>query len=170
MNILQSLGTYASAQKWVAINFIILGSVLLILAGIFAIFIAKSPMASGMKWGSLATGILIIIGGFSYFNFNEKTKQESTAIYQKDAREFLKYEHERMEKVDKGFITYQLSFAIFVLVAIAIIVFSHSSLAKGIGMAVAILFLGLLVVEGFSHQSITKYAKELRVEVKNIKE
>ncbi len=165
MNLLQSLETYASAQKWVGVNFIILGSILLILAGVFAFFIAKSPMASGIKWGALACGILIIVGGFSYINFNEKTKQESTAIYEKNATDFVQYEHERMEKVDKGFIVYQITFAAFVLAALIVIVFVKSPVLKGVAFAVAILFLGQLIIEGFSHQSITEYTQELRQEV-----
>ncbi|WP_421918396.1 hypothetical protein [Marinifilum sp.] len=166
MNILQSLEAYASAQKWVAINFMILGSILLILAGIFAFFVAKSPMASGMKWGSLAAGILIIAGGLSYLNFNEKTKQESTAIYQKDVAEFVQYEHERMEKVDKGFIWYQITFAAFVLAALIVIIFVKSPVLKGVAFSVAILFIGQLLIEGFSHKSIAEYTNVLRQEIK----
>ncbi len=169
MNLLQSLEAYASAQKWVGINFIILGSILLILSGIFAFFIAKSPMASGMKWGSLVTGILIIVGGLSYLNFNEKTKKESTAIYQKDIKEFVQHEHDRMEKVDKGFILYQITFAAFVLAALIVIVFVKAPVLKGIAFAVAILFIGQLIIEAFSHQSISEYTQELRNEVERIK-
>ena len=168
MNILQSLEAYTSAQKWVGINFIVLGVILLILGGVFALFVAKSPMATGMKWGALAAGVLIIVGGFSYLNFNEKTKQESTAIYQKDRTEFVQHEHERMEKVDKGFILYQITFAAFVLAALIVIVFVKAPVLKGVAFAVAILFIGQLIVEGFSHQSITEYTQELRNEVKRI--
>ena len=166
MNALQSLETYASSQKWVAINFIILGLILLLLAGVFAFFVAKSPMATGMKWGSLVTGVLIIIGGISYYNFNEKTKRNSESIYQKDVSEFIQSEHERMEKVDSGFLTYQLTFAAFVVLALIIILFINSPLLKGIAFAVAIHFVGIMMIEGFSHKSISDYANLLRQEVK----
>ena len=168
MNILQSLETYTSAQKWVGINFIILGSFLLVLAAIFALFVAKSPMAIGMKWGSLATGLLIIVGGISYLNFNEKVKRESTAIHQKDSTEFVQYEYDRMEKVDNGFIVYQITFAAFVLAALIIIVFVKAPVLKGVAFAVAILFLGQLIIEGFSHRSISEYTQELKNEVERI--
>lgn len=165
MNLLQSLEAYTNAQKWVGTNFIILGIVLLILAAVFAFFVAKSPMATGLKWGALATGLLIIVGGFFYRSFCDKTQDEARAIYEKDKTEFVQYEHERMEKVDKGFLTYQITFAVFVLAAIIVILFVNSPVAKGISYAVAILFIGILLIEGFSHKSISTYTNELRQEV-----
>ncbi len=165
MNILQSLEAYTSAQKWVGINFIILGSVLLILACVFAFFVAKSPMASGMKWGALAGGILIIAGGLSYYNFSHKTYNHSETIYQKDVTEFVKFEHERMEKVDQGFLSYQLTFAAFIIAALVIILLISAPVLKGVSFAIAILFVGIMLIEGFSHKSIRKYTNELRLEV-----
>lgn len=162
MNILNSLEAYAHAQKWVGINFIILGSILLVLSGIFAFFVAKSPMAAGMKWGALAAGLFIIVGGISYLNFNKKTYNEGEALYQKNIAEFVQYEHERMEKVEKGFIIYQLVFAAFVLASLVMILFVKAPVLKGVACAVALLFIGQLIIEGFSHQSISKYTNELR--------
>ncbi|KXX66634.1 hypothetical protein [Flammeovirga sp. SJP92] len=164
MNILQSLEAYTSAQKWVGINFIILGAILLVLAGIISFFVTKTPLASGMKWGSLVTGILIIIGGISYGNFNNKIQIEGKALYEKDSTEFIQTEHERMEKVDQGFLTYQLVFATFAVGAFAVILFFNAPFIKGIAFAVAILFTGLLIIEGFSHPSIQAYTEDLRLE------
>ncbi len=166
MNILQSLETYTSAQKWVGINFIILGSVLLILAGVFTFFVEKTPLASGMKWGALAAGILITVGGISYGNFNKKIQRDGEALFEKDKTEFIQYEYERMEKVDKGFLTYQMVFVAFVVAALIVILFVKAPVLKGVAFAVAILFIGQLIIEGFSHPSITKYTNELREEVK----
>ena len=70
-----------------------------------------------------------------------------------------------MEKVDKGFLTYQIVFAVFVLAALIVIVFIKSPLAKGIAFAIAILFIGQLLIEGFSHKSIREYTDILRTEV-----
>ena len=165
MNILQSLEAYTSAQKWVGINFIILGSVLLILAGVFAFFVAKTPLAAGMKWGALTAGFFIIVGGISYGNFNKKILREGQALFEKDRTEFVQYEHERMEKVDKGFLTYQFVFASFVVAALIVILFVKAPILKGVAFAVAILFVGQLIIEGFSHPSITKYTNELRQEI-----
>lgn len=166
MNILQSLETYTVAQKGVGTNFAILGVVLIIIALVFFIFASKTPLTVGIKWGALFAGLMIIAGGLSYYNFSNKTYSESEAIYQKDVTEFVQYEHERMEKVDKGFLTYQLTFALFVLVALVVIVFVKAPVLKGISFAVAILFIGMLLIEALSHSSIKKYTEELRIEVK----
>ncbi len=166
MNILQSLETYTDAQKSVGTNFIILGILLLILAGIFAFFVSKSPMASGLQWGAISTGVFIIVGGISYHNFCEKTQRESAAIYKEDVAGFVQFEHERMEKVDKGFLIYQLTFAAFVVAALIIIVFIQAPVLKGVAFSVAILFLGIMLIEGFSHQSISEYTNILREETK----
>lgn len=165
MNFLQSLEAYTTAQKWVGYNFMILGIALLILAAIFAFFVAKSPMGSGMKWGSLITGIFIITGGIGYGSFNNKVHEEAKALYQKDKTEFVQFEHERMEKVDKGFLTYQITFAVFVLASLIVILFVNSPVAKGVSFAIALLFIGVMIIEGFSHKSISTYAEELRQEV-----
>ncbi|ANQ51770.1 hypothetical protein MY04_4434 [Flammeovirga sp. MY04] len=165
MNILQSLEAYTSAQKWVGINFIILGSILVILAGIFTFFVLKTPMSTGMKWGALVSGILILVGGMSYYSFCNKTQLSSQAIYKRDVTEFLQFEYERMEKVDKDFLLYQLTFTAFIVAALIIILFINMPLLKGVSYAVAILFLGILIIEGFSHTSITKYTSELKKEV-----
>ncbi len=168
MNILQSLEAYTTAQKWVGYNFIILGMILLVLAGVFAFFVTKSPMAAGLKWGSLVTGLLIIIGGMVYGNFNTKVQKEGEALYKKNVTEFVQYEHDRMDKVDKSFLTYQLVFAAFVLASLIVILFVKAPALKGVAFAVAIFFLGLLIIEGFSHPSISKYTNELRQEIQKI--
>jgi len=165
MNILQSLETYTYAQKWVGINSIILGSILLVLAGILAFFVAKSPMASGMKWGAFTTGLLIIVGGIGYLSFNNKIQNEGEALFQKSRTEFVQYEHERMEKVDKGFLAYQLVFAAFVLASLIVILFIKVPVLKGVAFAVAIFFVGVMIIESFSHKSISNYTNELRQEI-----
>ncbi len=165
MNILQSLEAYTNAQKGLGTNFIILGVFLLIISAVFAFFVSKSQMATGLKCGALVAGVFIILGGFTYRNFSEKTKNDAITIYEKDATEFVQFEHERMEKVDKGFLTYQIVFAVFVLAALIVIVFIKSPLAKGIAFAIAILFIGQLLIEGFSHKSIREYTDILRTEV-----
>jgi hypothetical protein len=165
MNILQALEAYTSAQKWVGINSIILGSVLLILAGIFTFFVTKTPLASGMKWGALIAGLLIIVGGIGYLSFNNKIKNEGEALYQKSRTEFVQYEHTRMEKVDNGFLTYQLVFAAFVLTSLIVILFVKAPVLKGVAFAVAIFFIGVMIIEGFSHSSICNYTNQLRQEI-----
>lgn len=165
MNILQLLETYASAQKWVGTNFIILGAILIVLAGVFALFVTKSPLASGMKWGALVCGLLIIAGGISYGNFNKKILNEGESLFNKSKTEFVQYEHERMEKVDSGFLTYQLVFTAFVVASLVVMLFVKAPVLKGIAFAVAILFIGQLIIEGFSHASIEEYTNELRQEV-----
>ncbi|NME71054.1 hypothetical protein [Flammeovirga aprica] len=162
MNILESLEAYTSAQKWVGINFIILGILLLVTAGIITFFVTKTPLATGMKWGALVAGILIIIGGYGYGNFNNKILSEGKISYEKNSSEFVRAEHERMEKVNNGFLGYQLVFAAFLLASLAVILFVNLPYLKGIAFAVTILFAGLIIIEGFSHPSIETYTKELR--------
>ncbi|NRB59064.1 MAG: hypothetical protein HRU50_03890 [Winogradskyella sp.] len=164
MNFIQSLETYTNAQKWVGTNFIILGSLLLILATTVAFFINKSPLADGLKWGALCTGLLIIIGGFSYRNFSDKIQYNAKEIYGDNPTKFIQTEYNRMSKVNKGFIVYQMSFAAFVVASLIVILFVKSPFAKGISFAVAVLFIGVLIIEGFSQKSITTYNDELNVE------
>ncbi len=165
MNILQSLDSYTSAQKWVGTNFIILGAILIVLGLVFTFFVAKSPMATGMKWGTFVAGISIIVGGFGYRSFCDKTHDAAVSLSNENMMEFVKSEHERMEKVDKGFILYQVSFAAFVVAALVVILFVKAPLAKGVAFAIALWFMGLLVIEGFSHSSISTYTNTLRAEV-----
>lgn len=168
MDILKSIETYTIAQKWVGTNFMILGTVLLVLSAIFAFFITKSPLATGVKWGALIAGLFIFIGGFSYRNFSEKTQKQVIELHQKSPTECLNSEYKRMGKVEKGFSVYQITFASFVLLALIVILFVNTPIIKGIAFPVALLFLGIMLIESFSHQSITTYTHELSSEINKI--
>ncbi len=166
MNMLQSLEAYTSAQKWVGTNFVVLGILLLVLAGVSAFLVPRTPMATGMKYGALVAGALIIIGGFSYRSFCDKTYNHGADIYQTSTTEFVKTEYSRMEKVDKGYLVYQIVFAAFIVAALLVVLFVNAPLMKGIAFAVAVLFIGIMIIEGFSHSSIRSYTEALQVEAR----
>lgn len=168
MDILKSIETYTIAQKWVGTNFMILGAVLLVLSAMFALFVTKSPLATGVKWGGLIAGLFIFVGGFSYRNFSEKTQKQVIELHQKNQTECLNSEHKRMEKVDKGFLTYQITFASFLLLCIGVILFVGNPFFKGIAFAFALQVLGMMLIESFSHQSISNYTNELRSEINKV--
>ncbi len=165
---INSLELYINAQKWVSINFIILGVILAII-GLLCIFVfPKSALTIGLKWGAIATAVFILIGGISYYSFNNKVSEQAHTLYQENTQEFVTSEHERMEIVDSGYVKYQIIFAVFLVVSLVVILFVKSEMFKGIAFAVAFLMLGVMLIEAYSHKSITDYTNVLREERKRL--
>ncbi len=161
---LNSLALYINAQKWVAINFIILGIILLVFAFICMIMLPKSALINGLKWACVGSSAFIMLGGFVYGNFNNNLNIKAQALYEKSIEQFVATEHERMEIVEKGFIKYQISFAAILMLSILVVLFIKPELFKGIAFAFAFLMLGVMLIEAYSHKSISDYAKVLREE------
>ncbi len=165
MEIIQGLEAYTSAQKAVGASFIFLGVFLLLLAGLVWFFAPAGQLTNGLKMGFLISGLLIGMGGFSYLNFSADVLHNGSQLYEKGKTEFVKSENERMQKVEKGYPVYQMVFAIFITLALAVIFFVNRPFWSGISFAVIILFTGIMIVEAYSHKSIYCYAEELKVEI-----
>ena len=165
MHLLQSIEDYTKAQRGVGLNFMILGLILIMMSIFVTLVVTKSPLATGLKWGTVVTGFLIIIGGFSYRIYSENMKNRAIEVYKESPVKFLNSEHKRMQTAVKAYNYYQLGFALFIVAALIVILFSGSQVAKGASFAVALLHIGVMIVEGFSHYSILKYAHILGQEI-----
>ncbi len=162
MDALEHLQQYTTSQKWAGTNFIILGIVLLVLFLVIMYLGPRSDLSNGLKWTSLVAGLLMVINGFVYRNFCDTVYKNGSMVYERDYQEFVTSEFERMSKVDSGFIYYQLFGGTMILASIIIIVFIDNQILKGVAFGLSILFIGFLLVEAYSHQSISEYFKNLK--------
>ena len=119
MEALQQLELYISAQKNVAIQFIIIGAGLLILSAVLH-FAGKSDLSNGFKIGALVCGVLILAGGIAYRNTEDKLLKSQTS-HQNSEAEFQQAETERMKQVVKDYPIYQLAFCAFIIVSLLVI-------------------------------------------------
>ncbi len=161
MSIIESFGAYIDSQRAVSTNFILLCGILIIIAIVVHFAFPSTSFALWFKRSLVVGGVLIALGGFSYGNFNKKVLESGHTLYENNPTEFAKTEEVRMEKVVKQFPYYQITFAIFVLISLIIILFIPSPIAKGIAFSTAVLFIGCMAVEQVSHSSILDYFEAL---------
>lgn len=164
MEILKSLETYTVAQKMVGINFIITGIGLLIISAMCQFILSNSELTNGLKIGTLVCGIFILIGGVGYKNFSAKTEAKQIEIYNQSKTEFIDQENIRMEKVVKDYPIYQVAFGTFIILSILLVWLTNKPFWHGIAFSIMILFTAVMVIEAFSHKSITDYKFELEKE------
>lgn len=157
MNIIESLDTYTSAQKYVGNNFIALGIILFCIAAVAWFVAPRTSLLSGLLWGAVICGILIIVGGLSYRSFCTKTQVQMTQTFEQDKNEFVQIEKQRMAKVVKEFPIYQYSFGACMVIALGVILFLNRPFVSGVSFAVLLMFLGVLIFEAFSKFSIDQY-------------
>lgn len=163
MDIVQALETYTLAQKTVATNFIYLGIGLIIGAIAVWIFAPSGQLSNGLKYGLMVCGILIMIGGFSYSRFSQKTLDNGIIAEKSNHVKFLEDEKTRMDKVEKDFPIYQMVFGAFIVVPLLLVLFINKPLLNGVSFAVMILFLFQMIIEAYSYTSIAEYSKYLKV-------
>jgi glucan phosphoethanolaminetransferase (alkaline phosphatase superfamily) len=161
MEILKSLESYTLAQKMVGTSFMIIGVILLLVAISLHIFTNQTTLSNGLKIGSLICGILILVGGFGYKNFSSKTQLKQIEVYKKSKKNFFEQEQVRMEKVEKDYPIYQIFFGAFIVFAVVIVLLTKRPFWHGIAFSVMILFTSVMIIEAFSHKSITDYAKKI---------
>ena len=156
MSSLQQFEAYISAQKNVAIQFVAIGVGLILLALLLHYF-GKSSLSNGLKTGSLICGFFILVGGIAYNITENKLCQTQTILYQKSKVEFQEVETERMQKVVKGYPIYQIVGVGFIILSLMVILFVKQPFWNGVAFAVIIYWVGFLLVEAYSHQSIKVY-------------
>ena len=156
MELLTHFDTYINAQKNVAIQFIVIGVGLIVMALCLQIF-GKSNLSNGLKAGALICGLFIIIGGFAYNNTENKLRKTQISLYQKSEKDFQQVEKERMQKVVKDYPIYQAVGASLIVLALLVILFVKKPFWQGVAFAVIIYSVGFLLVEAHSHQSIKTY-------------
>ncbi len=162
MKIFESFLVYTDAQRALSTNFLILGGILIAIALIAHFAFPSATLTIWFKRSVIACGLLIILGGISYGNFNQKVVDTGKVAFEKNATEFAQTEQVRMEKVVKQFPLYQITFALFIVVALLVVLFVPAPQAKGIAFAVMLLFAGCMVLEQVSHQSIMDYFESLK--------
>lgn len=156
MEALQQLEIYITAQKNVAIQFIIIGVVLIVLAVLLYLF-GKETLSNGLKIGALICGCFILIGGIAYLNTENKLLKTQTELYQKSPTEFQQIETERMQKVTKDYLVYQIAFGSLIVLSLLVVWFVKNQYWHGIAFSVMLLFVAVMIVEAYSHSSIKAY-------------
>lgn len=151
---------YISAQKNVAIQFMLIGSVLLLAATCFHFF-GKGELSVGLRNGALICGIFILIGGIAYQNTENKLLVTSKSLFEENPQEFKKQEKQRMQKVIRDYPVYQFVFGGLIILSLLIVWFIDSSFWHGVAFSVILLAIGVMVVEAYSHQSIKTYTEYL---------
>ncbi len=160
MELLANLEIYINAQKNVGTQFILIGILLLIVA-IWSHFSDISPIASGLKTGTLICGLLILAGGFGYRYTETSLLKKQTELFHQNQTEFKQVETDRMTKVKKDYFVYQIVFGGFIVLSVLLIFFVKNTYWHGIAFAVLILMVGVMIVEAFSQRSINQYYESL---------
>ncbi len=160
MEIIQEFQAYIASQKAVGTQFILIGIGLLVIAILFH-FSGSSQLSSGLKIGAAICGLLIISGGVGYRTTETKLLRSQTALYQKNQSEFKKVETERMQKVVKDYPIYQIIFGSFIILSLLIVWVVKKPFWHGVAFSVMILFIAVIIVEGYSHKSIKSYFEYL---------
>ena len=142
----------------------LLGVLLLAAGGVTWLFFPFEAVAHGLKWGALAGGIFLMIGGYGYRSFSQTLHDRGEVLYNEDRIEFIRSECERMQKVSKGFPKYQFVFSALVVASVATLVFADRPVWQGISLVVLVMFLGVLAIEANSRASITAYTSQLNGE------
>ena len=161
MEVFQQFETYIAAQKNVAIQFIVVGVVLVLLSGLLH-FLGKAELSNGLKIGALICGSFILIGGIAYYNTEDKLLKSQALVHQEDALKFEQVELERMEKVAKDYPVYQIVFGSFIILSILIVWFVKNPYWHGVAFSVIMLFAAVMMVEAYSQRSIQAYLDLLR--------
>ncbi len=156
MNALQQLEIYIAAQKNVAFQFIIIGVVLILLAATFY-FLGKGSLSNGLKIGTLVCSLFILIGGIAYNSAEEKLMQSGTLLYQENPAQFQQQEIDRMQQVMKDYPIYQIAFGGFIVLSLLVVWFVKNPYWHGVAFSVMLLFVAVMIVEAYSHQSIKTY-------------
>lgn len=161
MGVIESLDAYIASQKAVAIQFLILGVCFLVIAGFLWQLDSGSKLLQGLKTGCLVWSLLILAGGGAYYNFCNKLHAQQLQAYEADPAQFLAAEHQRVAKVVKDFPIYQMVFAAFIVVALAVILFVHKAFFSGLAFATLLLFSVLMLIEAYSKTSIEAHFAQL---------
>ncbi|TXD94086.1 hypothetical protein [Gillisia hiemivivida] len=161
MNPFKSFQNYIAAQKSISFYFLFLGIFLLVIAAVSNLYSPEDAFYGGLFIGSLTTGLLIMLGGFFYRNFNDKLFISVESNYKKDKAIFLNNETNRMEKVLDDFSSFQIIFTIIIILAIGVIISFKIPYISGICIAISILLIGILLIEAISKYSIDHYSEEL---------
>lgn len=154
---IEALENYTIAQKAVGTRFILIGIILLIIAGVVWFGLETTDFHNGLKIGSLVCGIMILIGGISYFNFSQTTHEKIVKIHQGSESEFIQTEKERMAKVAKDYPIYQMVFLGFIVASLIVIFVINQPFWSGVACAVILQFVSVLIVEYISKSSIDLY-------------
>jgi hypothetical protein len=161
MNPFKSLQNYIATQKTIGFYLLLLGAFLLAIATFSYFYNPENLFFKGLLLGCVLTGLLIILGGFVYRNFNSKLFISAEGYYIKDRAIFLKNETNRMEKVLENFSSFQTVFTIIIILAIGVIISFKLPFVSGISLAISLLFLGIMVIGAISKAAIKLYYEEL---------
>ncbi len=161
MNPFNSFQNYIAAQKTIGFYFSFLGIFLVVIAAVSNFYNPENSLYNGLFIGGLTTGLLIMLGGFFYRNFNGKLFISVESHYKKDKAIFLNNETSRMEKVINDFSSLQFIFTVIIILAIGVIISFKNPYISGISLAISLLFSGIMIIEAISKSFIDHYYEEL---------
>jgi len=162
MNPYTSLQNYIISKKTISSYYIFLGIFLLLISAICRFYNYNDSLFQGLFFGSLTFGILIILIGITYRNFNTKIFLSVENDYLNDRAIFLNKETLRMEKVLDNFSSFQTIFTIIIILAIGVIISFKIPYISGVCIIISLLFSGILIIEAISKSSIDQYYQELQ--------
>ena len=144
---------YIAAQKNVALQFMLIGGILLSAAACFHFF-GKGDLSAGMRNGAAICGIFILVGGIAYLSTENKLLMSGKSSYEENQQEFQSQEKERMQKVIKDYPVYQFAFGGIIILSLLIVWFFDNPFWHGVSFSVILFSIGVMIIEAFSHQSI----------------
>lgn len=166
---LEYLEKYTVAQKGIGTYFIVFGVVFFFSTMVIRIIFGRSLIFTGLNWGSFISALVLTASGIIYRAYCDYIHKKAAAKLFENESEFVKAEIGRVQKVQKDFQIYQIVFSSLALISLIIGIILHSRMGKGVFLAMAILFAGMLAIEYFSRNSIGAYLNKLRLEGSRVK-
>lgn len=160
MSIIDSLEDYTASQKLLAYRFMAFG-VILAMVALAVFFTASNSLMFGIQYAAALWSLLILVGGFSYLRFSNKTHQRLVVAHAEDATKMLVDEKKRMHKVVDEFPIYQTVFITFIAASLALTVFG-SGIYRGVGLVTGLLYVCVLLTEMQSKRAIDQHHHNLQ--------
>ncbi len=162
MDLLKSLKQYIDSQKAVSLYFMIFGFLLLCLSAGAFFFAKDDRLINGLFWGSLFSGVFVMLSGVLYGKKNVNIINDNEAIYSSNKALFLKNESTRMHRVLRHHSKYQTIFTVIIILVIGVILSFKNAFLAGICTAISIQISGIMIIGAISKPSISGYYQELR--------
>lgn len=150
------LNIYIHSQKRISSLFIVQGVVFL-LAALAFYFLGTSSLSRGFMIGMLVCGTLIFLGGITYRISQHNILTKNLKQIHTEVLNVKLSEEKRMKKVMQQYPLYQLIFGIMLFSGALTAFLFTNPFWKGIGFSVMLLYIIIMIIEGFSLKSITKY-------------
>lgn len=159
---IEQMQQYYQDEKAGAFIAFIAAAILLIAGGVIWFKFNDNPLSKGIAVGFIAIAILLEIGGIVTTNYNNQKLADLQEIKIEDPNSLRQSELERMEKVMNGtFRNAFIAFAVLMILALVIIIFTKNYFWKGIGISFMILVALLIISDSFSMKRNKEYQEAI---------